>query len=70
MLRLWQSVSIDPFDYVPFTVLVTLQGSDFTKWPGWQTFVSAFQHYSRMDGCKNLWLLKPTRCVRGGRGWE
>ena len=58
-------MAIDPFDYVPFTVLVTLQGSDFTKWPGWQSFVTAFQHYSRVDGCKNLWLLKPTKLNRG-----
>ena len=61
MSRFYKSIRVDPFEYMPFTVLVTLNGGDPSKWPGWSTFVAAFRFCASIKGCRNLWLLKPTR---------
>jgi hypothetical protein len=63
MTRFYKGIRVDPFEHMPFTVLVTINGSEPAKWPGWSTFVSAFRFCAGIGGCRNLWLLKPTRCV-------
>jgi hypothetical protein len=61
MTRFYKGIRVDPFENMPFTVLVTINGSEPAKWPGWNTFVSAFRFCAGITGCRNLWLLKPTR---------
>jgi hypothetical protein len=63
MTRFYKGIRVDPFEHMPFTVLVTINGSEPSKWPGWNTFVSAFRFCAGITGCRNLWLLKPTRSV-------
>lgn len=58
-----QGIGEDPFDVLPFTILVVLKGTDPSRWLGWTTFVEAYKRYAAKPGCKNMWLLKPTMWV-------
>lgn len=66
MIAYYTSVGEDPYKLLPPTYLVEPRNKeDASTWPGWKEFEAHFQRCARQEGCRNLWLIKPTSLNRG-----
>lgn len=55
----------DCFLSVPPTFVVLPKRAEPQTWAGWADFADAFQRYAALEGCKNMWLIKPSSLNRG-----